>query len=359
MKSCCSAFKSEHDLYRHCRQVHKKSKKQSRSAANVRSEGSKVTEGYNVKEEEVENASIEKSIAAGSKITSTLENEVLEGNKETVGKYCLRKHVLKRSRRNVSCGYSEQPKHKVVNDPDSTSDECIEKSKVASRTEIKHASIKTTAKSNTGHQFSKCSKVFYSSFHLNRHSSTHCDRKNNRCFEKNGESLNKHSQNSYKKNYKHVMIQKKTSNGYPCSTCVQVFRHYHSMKRHRKTMHSNQRPFKCVEPNCSSAFKRKDELCSHLQHVHTKWLLKEYKCQGCDVTFNGKEQFQEHNWKHWKDGTYKDLFICLVCCMGFKEQRILRQHHRNIKCSLFSADMETNRWFDSMLSDSDEDGCSK
>ena len=152
-------------------------------------------------------------------------------------------------------------------------------------------------------------------------------------------------------NFEYVKIPGKINEGYSCNECGKVFTQFYKFQRHYQ-IHGDIRPFMCVKPHCFAKFKRREHLYRHLRKVHqcsslavskfhqTKPSTPDalrckpiFECHVCNVGFMTRGEFKAHNWQHLKNRTCKGLSICLVCCMGFRRDRALKKHHREIECT--------------------------
>ena len=152
-------------------------------------------------------------------------------------------------------------------------------------------------------------------------------------------------------NFEYVKIPGKVNEGYSCNECGNVFTQFYKFQRHYQ-IHGDIRPFMCVKPHCFAKFKRREHLYRHLRKVHqcsslavskvhhtkpnTQVALRckpIFECHVCYVGFMTRGEFKDHNWQHLKNRTCKGLSICLVCCMGFRRDRALKKHHREIECT--------------------------
>lgn len=80
-----------------------------------------------------------------------------------------------------------------------------------------------------------------------------------------------------------------------------AFPKYNKLVRHMKCLHENIRPYKCTEPNCVEAFKRKDHLDRHKASKHATQIDRtKFKCpyfggqEGCLMTFPNRDQLRKH-----------------------------------------------------------------
>lgn len=117
--------------------------------------------------------------------------------------------------------------------------------------------------------------------------------------------------------------------------CKSAFTKEIYLTRH-KIIHSNERPFKCNKPNCNSTFKRKTDLNKHKQ-VHSK--ERPFKCNepNCKSAFKRKSDLTHHKKSHSIEKTFK----CNEsnCSAKFKTNGELNKHkahhsdERPFKCN--------------------------
>ncbi len=93
-----------------------------------------------------------------------------------------------------------------------------------------------------------------------------------------------------------------------CEKCGKSFPHRAKLERHALS-HSNLRPFKCLEPGCTSAFKDESTLKNHMKRLHLGGLEKPCKCDICGKCFVHNNKLREHIRVHSGEKPYH----CTVC----------------------------------------------
>lgn len=78
-------------------------------------------------------------------------------------------------------------------------------------------------------------------------------------------------------------------NNFPCSDCPEKFTRKSKLRKHLQEQHNDQRPFLCNV--CGWSFAKQKQLSVHLA---THRLEKQYKCNQCDCSFNGKLNLTRH-----------------------------------------------------------------
>lgn len=158
---------------------------------------------------------------------------------------------------------------------------------------------------------------------------------------------------------------------YSCSFagCDLEFKRKDRLDAHEFT-HSNEKKFKCTEPNCNKAYVTNSNLQRHKQTAHlksnemvycpndscgkyfdTEARLKahcdsihsekprEFECEICNDKFRRKTQLKQHTFAH--TGNYR--FTCDKCGKGFLLMSRLKRHansHRSRKCENCDATFE-------------------
>ncbi|CAG2116393.1 unnamed protein product [Medioppia subpectinata] len=79
--------------------------------------------------------------------------------------------------------------------------------------------------------------------------------------------------------------------------CRKSFTLKGNLKKHQKTVHSGERPYRCSWPDCGAAYKTKDSLGIH-EVKHSKG--GQYKCpfEGCDKSFGSDRDLRIHSRSH-------------------------------------------------------------
>lgn len=150
-------------------------------------------------------------------------------------------------------------------------------------------------------------KVFYLPNKLTKHEKTHdstkypCPYTGCKCTYNARASLTNHIKCKHKQ----------TAKIYQCDFpgCGYISNRNYTIQQHKKTTHSNERPFKCQI--CHRRFKRKQSLTQH-EHRHEN--KRKHKCQYCKKGFNTAGSRREHeNGVHLKEKNY----FCEVCMRAF------------------------------------------
>lgn len=106
-----------------------------------------------------------------------------------------------------------------------------------------------------------------------------------------------------------------------CTLCKVTCKSNAQLERHSR-VHTDVRPFECTQ--CSSAFKLRNHLKSHIKTIHLG--EKKYKCGVCGKELNDKGNFDVHLRKH--EGIKP--FACHYCSDTFYGPRLLKKHTLNI-----------------------------
>lgn len=116
-----------------------------------------------------------------------------------------------------------------------------------------------------------------------------------------------------------------------CHICGKIFKYPESLRRHLKTVHSDERPFKCHL--CTSSFNRKHNLTIHIKVVHQGERVYTRKhiprlCQYCGKVLLSVRSLEEHiSSIHTK----KALYECDKCHSTFFRKMGLVRH--NSECN--------------------------
>ena len=123
---------------------------------------------------------------------------------------------------------------------------------------------------------------------------------------------------------KHKYDHRNEDKKFYCTHCGYSSTHTYVLKRHIKTVHSDERPFSCN--SCESTFKTRDMLLLHTK-IHTG--EKPHQCKYCEKTFTQSKHLKNHVAIHEKN--YR--FECKVCERKFIQNGNYKLHmrkHHNI-----------------------------
>jgi KRAB domain-containing zinc finger protein len=124
--------------------------------------------------------------------------------------------------------------------------------------------------------------------------------------------------------------RKKCGEVLACDICGVEFKKTSKLQRHMMTVHSTEKPFKCLQ--CNFATKTNDALCYHFKRMHdNKSKTKYFACSECDKTFKSNQYLQRHIRKGhgpWKKTTMIEDLPCDVCGKLFQTRVGLAIHHR-------------------------------
>jgi hypothetical protein len=139
-----------------------------------------------------------------------------------------------------------------------------------------------------------CDRAFARNAELNIHvQSVHEKKKPFECTEPGcGKTF---SQNSNMKTH----VRKYHRNICKAPACGLEFTSKSELIRHR-TIHGNERPYKCDEAGCIWSFAEKRYLIAHKKEIHS---VRPYSCRvpGCDKTFTRKDRFETHQLQHTRE----------------------------------------------------------
>lgn len=82
---------------------------------------------------------------------------------------------------------------------------------------------------------------------------------------------------------------------FKCDVCDRAFNQSSTMKSHKKSVHSNDKPFLCTVPNCAKSFSVMSNLKMH-QKSHS--FVKEFPCRHCKRSFKYQTSLQAHEKMH-------------------------------------------------------------
>ena len=124
----------------------------------------------------------------------------------------------------------------------------------------------------------------------------------------------------YRRHAELVHGQKITDPMVPCNICnKQIVAK--RLNEHIKTVHGNERPYKCEYQQCDKKFAKPSELRNHLR-THTG--ERPYKCDVCNASFTYSHILTRH--KKYHEGTKK--FTCKFCDKSFLQRNDLVKHSR-------------------------------
>lgn len=117
-----------------------------------------------------------------------------------------------------------------------------------------------------------------------------------------------------------------------CHICGNVFKYSESLRRHLKTVHSDERPFKCHL--CASSFNRNHNLTIHIKVVHQRQRVYPKKkvprlCDYCGKVLLSSRSLEEHiSCMHTK----RALYECDRCHTTFYRKLSFEKHQASDQC---------------------------
>jgi len=118
----------------------------------------------------------------------------------------------------------------------------------------------------------------------------------------------------------HIAIQdRKKQWRFPCVQCEEVFEYKSHLEEHTDQKHRLIRLY-CTELDCQASFSNQNGLNSHLKTVHSD--DRPFKCGKCSSSFKTKNALTQHNYVHVTD----KAFQCSDCDASFASQDRLKQH---------------------------------
>ena len=105
-----------------------------------------------------------------------------------------------------------------------------------------------------------------------------------------------------------------------CDVCNKEFAFMHSLQRHTKTVHNNDRPYTCDQ--CDQSFKLAQSLKTH-KRMHTD--ERPYACSQCKQSFRQAGTLKQHERSHKGQKVYS----CKYCSAKFTRSMRLKIHQRS------------------------------
>nr|CAD7591702.1 unnamed protein product [Timema genevievae] len=158
-----------------------------------------------------------------------------------------------------------------------------------------------------------CGKAFNNKANFKHHTATHL----NRAFlcDICGKTLKSLSYlRVHKLNHKNPDLLKR----FACDMCGNKYVSRHQMRQHRR-LHTNERPYKCPDPNCFKMFRNLVTLKQHAS-VHTN--MRKYKCEACGKGFKRRSHLMTHRKTH----DQHQRFRCGICPDSFNNLGELLSH---------------------------------
>ena len=119
---------------------------------------------------------------------------------------------------------------------------------------------------------------------------------------------------------RHMQVHNPDRMRISCQICDRSFTRLDTLENHMKCLHSNERPFKCMEPGCSKSFAVQSALFQHLK-THTDG--KPYRCTECTDSFSLLNKYK-HHMREAHPGA--EELRCLDCFKVFTNPQVLEQH---------------------------------
>lgn len=119
---------------------------------------------------------------------------------------------------------------------------------------------------------------------------------------------------------RHMQIHNPNRPRVVCQICDRQFTRTDTLENHMKSLHSDERPFKCTTDGCQKTFATQSALFHHLKtHMHGK----PYKCLECDSSFALLQEYKQHMKDNHADT--QDL-RCSDCYKLFPTTASLQEH---------------------------------
>lgn len=170
--------------------------------------------------------------------------------------------------------------------------------------------------------YPNCGREFSRSDNLRRHSGVHTEgRDTQREFQCPRQQCGK---SFHMKSHldRHIALHDRPT-PYKCALCPASFSKKRGLGEHHADVHGGERPYKCVEPGCTSAFMRPSLLHRHCIQMHTE---KTYICMDDECVnlpaFTKFSDLQRHLRRDHRDTTHR----CDQCGKSFKTGSSLRKH---------------------------------
>eukprot|EP01084_Bolivina_argentea_P194265 333284_1 len=110
-----------------------------------------------------------------------------------------------------------------------------------------------------------------------------------------------------------------------CNYCNELFTTHKDFVAHAKGIHSEYKPYRCNQ--CSTRYAKKSQLICHIERVHLE--IVRYKCDECNKAFYYQTDYEKHKSIHKMD--INDMsFKCYICNQIFAEKNNLCKHIQNV-----------------------------
>ena len=115
--------------------------------------------------------------------------------------------------------------------------------------------------------------------------------------------------------------QKDKSHSFECKICKLKFSHKQKLTRH-EAVHKTERPFVCVLPDCTAAFKSLYGLQIHIRR-HNGTLDKKFVCPECPFRATTRDRLKQHSLTHSGIVSY---LSCCIMKLSTNSQSTFRNH---------------------------------